>query len=84
MLHSYCGAGDNDGMPDSVNTSAADIISTLRRWQDSGGVWRVLDRRGGTATIGLFECTGGSEVDRLLCADPAIWDFLDQRPGSED
>lgn len=54
------------------------------RWQDNGGVWRVLGRRGTQLTIGLFECTGGSEVDRIVSADPALRAFVGERGGSED
>ncbi|NKY85318.1 hypothetical protein [Nocardia veterana] len=71
-------------MPDSRNLPADSPVATLMRWQDSGGVWRVLGRRGTQLTIGLFECTGGSEVDRIVSADPALRAFVGERGGSED
>lgn len=68
-------------MPDSPTSPA---VAALIRWQDSGGVWRVLGRRGAHMTIGLFECTGGDEVDRIVSTDPALRAFVGQRAGSED
>ncbi|WP_316573757.1 hypothetical protein [Nocardia canadensis] len=59
-------------------------IETLRRWTDSGAIWRVLARRTGSVTIGLFECTGGQEVDRFTSTDPALLRFLGDRTSSED
>ncbi|MFD6222983.1 hypothetical protein [Nocardia asteroides] len=63
---------------------STDPIETLRRWQDSGAVWRVLARRAGAVTVGLFECTGGQEVDRFTSTDPALLRFLGDRSTSED
>ncbi|WP_245924923.1 hypothetical protein [Nocardia nova] len=68
-------------MPDSQISPA---VAALIRWQDSGGVWRVLGRRRTHVTIGLFECTGGDEVDRIVSADPALRAFIGQRGSSED
>ncbi|MEV0332310.1 hypothetical protein [Nocardia sp. NPDC050717] len=61
-----------------------DPIEVLRRWQDSGALWRVLHRGADTVTVGLFECTGGQEVDRFTSADPALLRFLGERTSSED
>lgn len=61
-----------------------DRVETLRRWADSGAIWRVLSRRGDTVTIGLFECTGGQEADRFTSGDPALLRFLGERTSSED
>lgn len=63
---------------------SADPIETLRRWADSGAIWRVLARRAGSVTIGLFECTGGQEADRFTSTDPALLLFLGDRTSSED
>ncbi|MFF2087331.1 hypothetical protein ACFVVM_26455 [Nocardia sp. NPDC058176] len=63
---------------------STDPIEILRRWQDSGATWRVLWRRADTVTIGLFECTGGQEVDRFTSTDPALLRFLGERTSSED
>lgn len=60
-----------------------DAVATLQRWQDCGGVWRVLDRRDGTVTVGLYRCDGGEEMDRVRSADPALLVFLAGRDGSD-
>ncbi|MFB8275743.1 hypothetical protein [Nocardia colli] len=62
----------------------ADPTAILQRWQDSGALWRVLSRRPDQVTIGLFERTGGQEVDRFTSADPALLRFLGNRLSSED
>lgn len=62
---------------------STDPIDILRRWQDAGASWRVLTRRADTVTIGLFECTGGQEVDRFTSADPALLRFLGERTSNE-
>ncbi|KAA8889265.1 hypothetical protein F3087_09955 [Nocardia colli] len=62
----------------------ADPTAILQRWQDSGALWRVLSRRPDQVTIGLFECTGGQEVDRFTSEDPALLRFLGNRLSSED
>ncbi|WUD59345.1 hypothetical protein OG300_02570 [Nocardia sp. NBC_00511] len=67
-----------------ASTGDPDPVGTLRRWEGSGGVWRVLGRRPGKVTVGLFQCTGGEEVDRLTSEDPALLRFLGNRFSSED
>ncbi|MEU8664811.1 DUF309 domain-containing protein [Actinoplanes philippinensis] len=59
-------------------------VAQLRRWQDSGGRWRVLARGGGTLVIALLTCDSGEEVDRLSGASPALLDFVGDRDGSDD
>ena len=61
-----------------------DRVAELRRWADAGAVWRVLSRRPGAVTVGLFECTGGQEVDRFTSTDPAVLEYLGARTSSED
>lgn len=70
-------------VPDSQK-SPIDPVADLIRWQDSGGVWRVLGRRGDYLTIGLFECTGGAQVGRIVSADPGLRMFIGDRGGSAD
>ncbi|HNP56150.1 MAG TPA: hypothetical protein PK331_06675 [Gordonia sp. (in: high G+C Gram-positive bacteria)] len=65
-------------------TVSPDPVDTLRRWSDSGAVWRVLSRRGGTLVIGLYRCDGGEEVDRLASADPQLIEFVGARNSNED
>ncbi|WP_228001004.1 hypothetical protein [Nocardia australiensis] len=64
--------------------AALDAVAVLRRWQDSGAVWWVIGRHPGQVTVGLFQCTGGEEVDRITSADPALLRFIGDRRGSED
>ena len=59
-----------------------DPVDILRRWSDSGAVWRVLSRRGGTLVIGLYRCDGGEEVDRITSNDPRLGVFVAGRESS--
>ncbi|MBF6465967.1 hypothetical protein IU427_12360 [Nocardia beijingensis] len=61
-----------------------DPVAVLRRWADSGGIWRVAGRRSGSVTVVLYQCTGGEEVDRLTSSDPELLRYLGERDGSED
>ncbi|MFD8248071.1 hypothetical protein [Nocardia sp. NPDC059691] len=61
-----------------------DPITVLRRWADSGGIWRVAGRRPGSVTVALYQCTGGEEVDRLVSSDPELIRYLGERTSSED
>jgi uncharacterized protein len=61
-----------------------DFVALLRRWQDAGGVWRVLDRDVGGVTVGLYRCDGGEETDRFATNDPRLAQFLEGRTSSED
>lgn len=62
---------------------ADDAVATLQRWQDCGGVWRVLDRRPDHVTVGLYRCDGGEEMDRLRSSDPTLLQFLENRDASD-
>jgi hypothetical protein len=61
-----------------------DLVADLRRWQDFGGVWRVVTRSPTRVTISLCRCDGGEEVDRLTSEDPAVLAFLSGRAASGD
>ena len=61
-----------------------DFVALLRRWQDAGGLWRVLARDAGGVTVGLFRCDGGEETDRFTATDPQLAEFLGVRTNSED
>ena len=61
-----------------------DAVAALRRWEDAGGLWRVLARQGSAVTIGLYRCDGGEEIDRLVGDDPRLAAFLSGRSSSED
>ena len=61
-----------------------DVVAVLQRWEDAGGLWRVLGRDGITATIGLYRCDGGEEVERLTRTDPRLDAFLAGRTSNQD
>ena len=61
-----------------------DPAAVVQRWADCGGYWRVVDRRAGTVTVGLFRCDGGEEMDRVTSADPRFVEFLAGRSDSTD
>ncbi|WP_024805066.1 hypothetical protein [Nocardia sp. BMG51109] len=65
-------------------TEYTDAVATLRRWADSGAVWRVLSRRAGHVVVALYDCSGGTEVDRIVSKDRALLRYLGNRTSSED
>lgn len=64
--------------------SVGDPVVILQRWEDSGAVWRVLARGASGVTVGLFQCDGGEEADRLFSADPRVLRYIGERSSSED
>jgi len=61
-----------------------DFVDLLRRWEDAGGVWRVLSRDSDAVTVGLYRCDDGEEADRFVATDPALAEFLAGRTSSQD
>ena len=59
-------------------------IDVLRRWEDSGGVWRVLSRMPAGLVVSLRTCTAGEEVDRLVSADPDLLAHVGGRQASDE
>jgi hypothetical protein len=59
-------------------------VLVLRRWEDSGGVWRVLSRSASRVEVALLTCDAGEEMDRLTSADPALLNFIGERSASDD
>lgn len=64
--------------------SSDDPVQALRRWQDSGAVWRVVSRTGAGVVVALLTCSAGEEVGRISSADPDLLAFVGDRAGSED
>jgi hypothetical protein len=60
--------------------SGQDLVEALRRWEEFGAVWRVLERDESQVTIGLFRCDGGEEVQRLVSTDAEVRAFVDGTP----
>ena len=48
--------------------SRTDFVAKLRRWEDAGGVWRVLSHDRDAITVGLYRCDDG--------ADPQLAEFV--------
>ncbi|MDA2893990.1 hypothetical protein PDG61_23985 [Mycolicibacterium sp. BiH015] len=61
-----------------------DRAAELRRWEESGAVWRVLSRTAAGVTVALLTCDGGEEVGRFTSDDPRLMTFLRDRSSSED
>jgi hypothetical protein len=80
---SDCGGSDRDGS-DPDGPAPDDPVEAVRRWEWSGGVWRVLADDGDTLTVGLFQCTGGELMQRVVSADPRLRATLGRRLSSED
>ncbi|MGW0157880.1 hypothetical protein ACWDUN_01030 [Mycobacterium sp. NPDC003323] len=59
-----------------------DFVEELRRWEDTGAHWEVVDRRPDRLTIALLRCDGGEEVDRFTSTDPALLAFVGSRDRS--
>lgn len=58
-------------------------LDELRRWEDFGGAWELVARRGEVRVISLLRCDGGEEVSRLTSDDPDLRDYVDH-PESTD
>lgn len=56
----------------------SDELARLQRWVDSGGVVRIVARRGDEITVSLVTCTGDEEMDRLVTWDPAAHQWCAQ------
>ncbi|MEP9384318.1 hypothetical protein [Nocardioides sp. KR10-350] len=65
-------------------SDARDPVALLRRWEESGGIWRVLSRTPAGLTVSLRTCTAGEEVDRLVSADPALREYVGDRSASDE
>jgi hypothetical protein len=61
-----------------------DPVAKLRRWQDSGAVWRVIARTDTEIAVALLTCSAGEEVDRLISTDPGLRAFIGTRTSSEE
>ena len=61
-----------------------DLVAVLRRWEDAGGLWRVLGRNREAVTLGLYRCDDGEEIDRFVATDPRVDQFLAGRTSSQE
>lgn len=74
---------DGRGSDRGTGLSSDEVVEQLRRWQDSGALWRVVDRGGARVVIALLTRTGGEEVGRITSTDPQVVAFVDGRAGSQ-
>jgi hypothetical protein len=61
-----------------------DPVAVLHHWTDAGAVWRVIHQAGKAVTVGLYQCDGGEEVDRITSTDPRLMQYLAGRTSSEE
>ena len=63
--------------------SAEDMAERLRRWERSGGIWRVLGRSpDGEITVALESCFG-EEMEQLTSDDPELAAYVGERDMSD-
>ncbi len=55
-------------------------LDDLRRWEDFGGAWEVVARRGEVRVVSMLRCDGGEEVSRLSSDDPDLRAYVDRVP----
>ena len=65
-------------------TGDSDDVAVLRRWEEAGGIWRVIGQDRDAATVALYRCDGGEEVDRLVSSDTRLAAFLGGRTTSQE
>ena len=53
--------------------TGGDALAALRRWEESGGTWRVVVRRPARLELELLTCDGGEVMGRLVAAPPDPW-----------
>jgi hypothetical protein len=59
-----------------------DPLQALRRWEDSGAIWRVVQRSADSVEIVLLTCTAREEMGRITTSDPRVLEFVGERSGN--
>lgn len=54
-------------------------LDDLQRWEDFGGAWQLVSRRGDVRTVALLRCDGGEEVSRLSSDEADLRAYVDAR-----
>lgn len=67
----------------TTDQQANGAVEQLQRWETAGAVWRVIARNQSSATVGLFRCDGGEEVERITSSDPDLLEYLASRQSSD-
>jgi hypothetical protein len=70
--------------PDARPSTSDSAVRVLRRWEDSGAVWRVISRSPRRIEISLLTCDAGEEMDRLTSSDPELLDYVGIRDGNDE
>lgn len=55
----------------------------LRRWEDSGAVWRVTSRTATSVQIDLLTCAADEVMGRLHTSDPNVLAYVAGRERSD-
>jgi hypothetical protein len=63
---------------------AGSPVEVLRRWKESGGIWRVLARHQPGLVIALITCTGDEEMGRLASGNAELVAYVGSRTSSEE
>lgn len=63
--------------------AAPDPVAQLVRWEQFGGLWKVLCRQQTWIHVALCRCDNGEEVERLVSNDPALDAWLDGRTAND-
>lgn len=58
-------------------------VARVQRWEQFGGLWRVLYRYRSWICVALCRCDNGEEVERVMSNDPALDAWLKGRTSSE-
>jgi hypothetical protein len=61
-----------------------DDLGRLRRWEDSGALWRVVSRAPDGVEIALLTCDAGEQMGRVHSADPAVIAWVAGRERSDE
>ncbi len=64
--------------------AAEQPLAVVRRWEDSGGLWRVLTRSGSGVQVALLTCDAGEEMARVTSSDPDLLSYLAGRDASDE
>jgi hypothetical protein len=68
-------------VPDADDVS--DDVERVRRWEDSGAIWRVLHLRADGVSMVFCRCDGSEIVDRWFSTDPRLRIYLDGRTSND-
>ncbi len=67
-----------------MQAGVQDALGVLRRWEDSGGTWRVVLRTPARVELELLTCDAGEVMQRLTAApEPALVEHLAGRLRSD-